>query len=517
MKRFSSIRFAFLIVLFLGLFALAVRNVTDPDLWWHLKTGQLIVETHSIPHTDPFSYTRAGHPWITHEWLSEIVIYEMWRIAEWVGLILTFAAILCAAFFILFLRCRSNIYLAGMVTLCGAFATRPLWGPRPQVISLLLASLWLFILERSERRPNLLWWTLPILLLWANLHAGFTLGLVFSALFLTGNWLENKFDFFRAFVAAHFPSSGIVSSRKPLLFSTGAGISNSAREPNSGGEQNLGLGFAGLILALDLLTVPVNPNGTKLFFYPLETLRSAAMQSYIGEWASPNFHRPEYWPFLLLILATFAVAAWSPSSFRARDLLLLVVTFFASLRSIRLIPFFVLIATPLIAEAAEHWPISRPLSVFPTPHKTVGRWPTFFHAAIMIFMAAFVIFHVRRVMNGQPVIEMQTSPVRAVAFLKGHPPSGAMFNAYDWGGYLIWELFPPTQVFVDGRADLYGDSFLHQFADTHHLKGNWRETLQRWNIQTVLIPSDSALASGLRESRDWRTVYDDGQAIIFSR
>ncbi len=66
----------------------------------------------------------------------------------------------------------------------------PVWGVRPQVLSLLLTSLWLLILERSERNPKLLWWTLPLTLLWVNLHAGFALGLALSALFLAGELVE---------------------------------------------------------------------------------------------------------------------------------------------------------------------------------------------------------------------------------------------------------------------------------------------------------------------------------------
>ena len=117
---------------------------------------------------------------------------------------------------------------------------------------------------------------------------------------------------------------------------------------------------ATLILLLDLALVPLNPNGLRMFSYPLETLRSTTMQNYIVKWASPNFHRPEYWPFLLLTLATFATLCWSRTSVRPRDLILLVVALYASLISIRMIPLFVLIATPLIAKRLGNWPRSRP-------------------------------------------------------------------------------------------------------------------------------------------------------------
>src|SRR5277367_1049049 len=169
MNRLLRARNTFPAILLFGLFAMAARNADDPDMWWHLKTGQYITEHRSIPHVDPFSFTRAGAPWVAHEWLTELFLYQAQRMAGWSGVIILFALITAAAFFLVYLRCGPNSYVAGVFTLCGAFATITLWGARPQILSLLLASLWLFLLERSEGDPKLLWWTLPLTLLWVNL------------------------------------------------------------------------------------------------------------------------------------------------------------------------------------------------------------------------------------------------------------------------------------------------------------------------------------------------------------
>jgi hypothetical protein len=469
--RLSTTR-VFLAALFLGLFAMAARNVTDPDVWWHLKTGQYIAEHKSVPHTDPFSFTRAGEPWVAHEWLTEILLYELERTTGFGGLIMTFAAIISAAFFLLYLRCGRAPYVAGITTLCAAWATIPVWGVRPQVLSLLLTSLWLLILERSERSPKLLWWTLPITLLWVNLHAGFALGLALSALFLAGEWIER---------ALGYPSQ------------------NPSR-----------LRTAALILLLDLLIVPLNPNGLRMFSYPIEALRSPAMQNYIAEWASPNFHRAEYWPVLLIVLATFATLSWSPLKLRPRDLLLLLVSLYAALCSIRLIPLFVLIAVPLISTRLGKWPRSNS-----RPQSALGARAAL-NGAILLAMAIFAAVHVAQVIRIQPQAEMQHFPSRAVAFLQTHSPSARIFNHYDWGGYLIWRLYPSTPVFIDGRADLYGQELLDQFANTYQLKGTWQQPLRQWSIDTVLVPPDSALATGLRSSPDWTVSYEDSQAIILT-
>ncbi len=132
-------------------------------------------------------------------------------------------------------------------------------------------------------------------------------------------------------------------------------------------------------------------------------------------------------------------------------------------------------------------------------------------------MTIFAAVHVWQVILRQPQAEMKSFPARAVAFLQAHPPSGPIFNHYDWGGYLIWKLYPSTPVFIDGRADLYGEQFLKHFADTYQLKDDWQQPFQRWNIETVLVPPDSALATGLRSAPGWIVSYEDAQAIVLTR
>jgi hypothetical protein len=97
-----------------------------------------------------------------------------------------------------------------------------------------------------------------------------------------------------------------------------------------------------------------------------------------------------------------------------------------------------------------------------------------------------------------------------------HPTDGPVFNHYDWGGYLIWKLHPDVRVFIDGRADLYGEHLLKQFADTFQLKGDWKQTLNQWHVKTVVVPANSALAEALRREAGWAISYEDRQATIFT-
>jgi hypothetical protein len=460
----------FLVVFFLGLFTMAAGNANDPDLWWHLKTGEYIAAHQSVPRTDPFSYTRLGQPWVAHEWLTELGLYELYRVTGFTGLILAFAAVLVTAFVLLYLRCGPAPYIAGAITLWGALATMPVWGVRPQVISLFLTSLWLLILERAEKDHRLLWWTAPLTLLWVNVHAGFALGLTVFAIFLIGALVERA-----------------LGSRKP---------SSPWREGT-------------ILFAIDLLLISVNPNGLRMYSYPIETLRSVAMQNYIAEWASPNFHHAGYWPFFLLVLATFVTLACTRTPIRVRDLLLLLASLFASLESIRMIPFFVLIAVPIVARRLGTWPRTDRRS-------PLTRLQLALNTTIILATVTFAAVHIHQVIDRQPSVEAREFPTRAVAFLGAHPPDGRIFNHYDWGGYLIWKLYPPVQVFIDGRADLYGEQLFHDFAAAYQFKDDWGQILQRWHVQTVLIPSDSALATGLLANREWKVTYRDSQATIFT-
>jgi hypothetical protein len=469
--RLLETKYIFVAALFLGIFSMAARNVTDPDLWWHLKTGEYIAAHQSVPHTDPFSYTRSGQRWVAHEWLSELLIYDVQRTTAWGGLIVVFAVLVSAAFFLLYVRCGPDPYIAGVVVLCGAWATQMLWGVRPQVISLLFTSLWLLILERAERNPKLLWWTLPLTLLWVNLHAGFALGLALSALFIAGDWVERRLGIVR-------PEMG--GARLPMM-----------------------------VLLLDLVLVFFNPNGARMYLYPIETLRSQAMQAYLAEWASPNFHKAEYWPLLALLLVAFAMLAWARSSVRPRDLLLLVVSLYAALCAIRMIALFVLIVSPLICRG-----IGDLVHVRSSRARRLSLGRAWANAIIVLGMAVFAGVHVRQVIQRQPQAEAELFPERAAAYLQAHPSSAPIFNHYDWGGYLIWKLYPQARVFIDGRADLYGEDFLNEFAKTYELKDDWRRTLERWGIKTVIIPTNSALAQGLRVSPGWTILYQDSEAIV---
>jgi hypothetical protein len=479
MKEWLPTRRVIVWVLALGIFAMATRGATDPDLGWHLRTGQLTIQNHGVFHADPYSFTRAGQPWVNHEWLSEVLMFTVYRVAGWGGLVVLFAGIVSASFMLVFRRCSGRPYLAAIFVVWAAIASAPLWGVRPQMISLLLASLFLFLLESSAAQPALVWWTVPLMLLWVNLHAAYAVGLVFIFVYLAGGIAEGWFSL-------EWRASWVRVKRLALA----------------------------LVLALAM--VPFNPNGVRIFGYPFETLRSPTMQSFINEWSSPNFHDAKYFPFMLMLLMLPLLLSFSRPGLKAHQIFLLLATAGAALFSVRHIPIFVIVAAPILSfEAQDRFRYAPKL--IPAPTARSASNPIWLNGLILAALMVFVLVRVRSILEGQEKNEAESFPASAVTFLASHPASQPILNHYNWGGYFIWKLYPKYLVYIDGRADLYGDSFLQDFASTYYFSDGWEKILQKWEIRTVILPPDAPLVTGLESNPGWKQIYCDSQATIMSR
>jgi hypothetical protein len=496
LERLRSPQIAFAAILLFGLLAMTARPAVDPDLWWHLRTGQWIVETGHVPHSDPFSFTRAGHAWVSHEWLSEVVFYELWKHAGAAALIAFSAVITTAGFMLLYLRCLlcgAKKHWAMAATAFGALASAPSWGVRPQMFTFTLASLLLWLLEsgnklecgnknkNKEARPRLLFWIPPLFLLWLNLHAGFALGLA-------------------------------------LLFAYGLGLIMETAAGNTPWQQARPIILRVLRVLLLLLAclalVRLNPSGAQLYRYPFDTLRSSAMRSFIVEWFSPDFHEWLYRPFLLLWLLLLTVLASSRSRPGGRVIVPLLLTSFAALDAVRHIPIFVLVAIPVIAAAL---PVASASPAALQRRPDSSRFRPLFNMVVVVLIGVFALVKWVSLARSQDAREAKQYPERAVAFLQASPQPRRIFVYYDWGGYAIWKLYPEYRVFVDGRADLYGDDLLRQFKTAMQLRTGWRDVLDRWTVETVLVPPSCALAQALLLDPNWHATFVDSKAVILLR
>jgi hypothetical protein len=477
-----SLRQLFVFTLFMGLLILTLRPIADPDFWWHLRTGELIVQSQSIPHADPFSFTVAGKSWIAHEWLSEVLIYLIYHLGGKGLLLLSFASLISGTFFLTYRRCPpgSRPYLAGFALLLGALATAPTWGVRPQMISLFLTALFLFLLDRYRQtgsRKFIL--PLPVLMLvWANLHAEFILGPVVLGVYILGELVEVLANYFLK------KSQIELSSFRNMFWMLG-------------------------VLAVCLAVIAINPNGFHLYIYPFETLVSPSMQQFIQEWASPDFHQLEWQPLIWLMLALLGLGMFGRKSIAITNILLVVIFGYAALHSMRHVPLFAITAVPVLAEQAG---ALIQIRYETSLGKRLSAWlaPGLVLLALLVVGARFI-----SVVNQQSNIEKDNFPVAAVDWIAENRPSGNLFNTYGWGGYLIWRLYPDYQVYIDGRADVYGDRFIYAYMDIYRGLSNWQSSLASANVRLVLVEPGSGLAGALHTDPSWAVAYQDKLSVLF--
>ncbi len=473
-----SLRRLFVFLLFAGVLAMALRPVADPDFWWHLRSGQWMVENRSILREDIFSFTRAGQEWITHEWLAEILIAVLYRLGGFELLILVFALLITATFALLYLRCEGKPYLAGFGVVLGFLAAAPVLGVRPQMFTFFLSSLYWYLLEHYRATGAVRWlFPLPLLmLLWVNMHGGYMTGLFLILVFA----LEALIEVIRKRVTG-----------RACLYPWGA------------------------VLLLSAAAVVANPHGGRLYRYPFETLVSPAMQANIQEWFSPDFHAA-HWQFLaLLLIGSLLIALFARLKLHLADAFLLGFFCYSTLRSGRHVPFFVLAAVPVFSAGCANLFGKYLLMVSPLGriHPVQKVLPGMLAVLCLAALTGRYLDIARR----QPVEEQAHFPADAVAWLEHNRPPPNLYNTYEWGGYLIWRLYPHYQVFIDGRADLYGDVFIGTFLRMYAAEVGWETDLERYQVNTVLIRPTAPLAKVLRLSEEWAAVYSDEQAIIFIR
>jgi hypothetical protein len=473
-----STRRLFVILLFLGLFAMTLRPIADPDFWWHLRTGQLIIDTDSPPHADPYSSTLLGKQWIAHEWLSEYFIYLTFKVGGFSLLIFAFSLIITASFLLVFLRTPGKPYAAGFALLLAALASAPTWGVRPQMISLLFTALFLFFLDVFTQKPG---WKkllpLPLLtILWVNLHAGYFLGFAIIGLYIAGE------------IVAILQS--LFHHEKPDL------------------NPALLLGTA---LALCFLAALANPNTYLILTYPFETLTSDSMMQFIQEWFSPDFHQPEWIPLAVLILTLIALPLLTRRPVPLTRIFLVLFFGFAGLHSMRHVPLFALTAIPVLGEQLAG--VSPPMGKVPKP-APISSWLNSF-LVIVLFIAAGLRFI--SVIQEQPVSEAANYPQAAANWILENRPEGNLYNAYNWGGYLIWRLYPAYLVYIDGRADIYGDEYILDYLRVYSAAPGWETFLDDHAINIVLIEPGSGLAVALSQSEEWGIANENKDCLLFIR
>lgn len=480
-----------LVSTFLLIFLMAARSPLDSDMWWHLSAGREMLDTHSILRTDVFSFTRAGSVWVNPYWLTQAGMAALMEKTGYLGVSAAVASLALLAMVIVSFQCNAPPLLKTGALILSSVVASAIWSPRPHLVSLVLTALTGYLLYLYKWQKKDFLWGLPLVfLLWANTHPGYPLGLILIGTFIAGE-LANHL------LAA--PGEFVLPWRKIARLAGWAVV-------------------CGLVVLL-------NPNGIRIWLLPFQTVDMRVLQQHIPEWASPDFHDLLQQSLLWLLLICFAAIGLAGRVIDGSDLALLLVFSFMALVARRNYGPFALVAAPILCRyggyAIQSWRarsagLQRMMTLLEekSSSKPVNKAMNLALVGLigLTVIGKLYVVSYPALVNGYLA---QLYPVKAVSWLGQNYPGGKLFNEYDWGGYLQWNLrkFP---IFVDGRTDLFGDEIIGKWILTVQAGEGWQEVLDEYGVDLVMLQPDRPVLRELGTS-GWRLVYADEQAMIYER
>ncbi len=478
----------------------ATGMLGDGDTGWHLRTGEWIIAHGRVPHEDMFSYTRAGQPWFAWEWLWDVLFAWLHQRGGMEAVILASVLVVCTTSVLLFrLTCRkcSNplLAIALMILVTGGAAIH--WLARPHLFTMLFTVIFYSILERvKDGNVRLLWWLPALTVLWTNLHGGFFLGIALTGAYAAGEIADAVF-------------TSDASRRQPALRRS----------------------VPYLITAAGCLAATfVNPYFYHLHQHILAYLGDGYMYRNIVEFQSFDFHHPVASYFEPMLILGLGAAVWNLYRRQFGYSILLAGWAHLALVVVRNVPIFMIVAAPLVAEMLQSL-----LSELPT--KNLAAWirqgavkfeeyakdfgstdsiaRVHLTSAAGIGLLAALFYAPNAPAKCRAEYDAKRYPAKAVEILRQAGSPEVIFTDDEWGGYLIYRLYPSKRVFIDGRSDFYGTPFNEKYQSVMGVRYDWEKSLGQYHVNTILLSPKAALAGALKESRHWRPVYDDGVAIVF--
>lgn len=478
------------------LLAFAALPLVDPDYFWHLKTGEYIVVNSGLPSGDIFSYTRLGQHWTLHEWLFEILLYGVYDAWGTVGVKLLTAALLIFALSLLIATTQRISRHPGAAMGVAMIALIPLLGgiaPRPQLLTYAFFTVYLYsLLSFKYCQAKISLFVMPALMIvWVNAHGGFAIGVALAGLFTACEWLT----YWTA--GKHDPVQ-----RQRLVRLTKVGIAT-------------------------VLTSLASPGFLSHWLYPFQVLGMTANQV-IAEWQSPNFHDLGNTAYLLLVLVFFAASAYAGRRPDATEMIVPGFFMFAGFMAARHIPLAALALTPFTARALAGGAIPAIVAAWQGSRlarwysrrglaRDLGRTEFVLNWLVLLAVAAVLVSYAPTFQAREQARENEVLPIGAAGFVLAHGITGRLFNNYNDGGYLIYRLAPARKVFIDGRADVYGDQFITDFLDIYNAKANWKEKFDKLSIDYAILGKDAPIRQLLKNDPAFKEVFFDQHFSVLQR
>jgi hypothetical protein len=477
-------------MIFVGLLFVLIFNsgqglLGDGDTGYHIRTGEVILQTWRVPNHDTYSLHVPALKWTAHEWMAEIIMAAIYKIAGLTGIVVFFAFLLAATHWLLYYTLRKksqDILLCTFIAVLATATSSSHWLARPHAFSLLLTVTWYHLLDRFQYKNERTLLYLPLVMLpWVNLHGGYFFGLILLAIYLAGNVVCS------------------ISGRPEQLQRHRSKVKSLV-----------------LVLIATLGICTINPSGFEILWFPIRVTSDHFMVDRVAEYLSPNFH--DFLPFKFMLLAAIGIIALSRAPLNLIEVVLLTLVTYMALYSVRHVSLFAIVVAPMLLKTGASIIDTLPQS-FSQLYRDRNRNLTAVDIKLQGYLwptvgALFVLGLV-----GTGAIRYQFDdkrfPVAAVEFLKKEIVSGNMFNNDEFGDYIIFSAWPTYRVFMDGRSDMYGEKLGSPYLKIANVQPGWKDILSKYNISWIIFDTYSALTAALRDQKDWQPIYSDQVATIF--
>lgn len=455
--------------------------IANPDIGFHLKTGELIFQRGVVSCCDEFSFTVYGRPFVHSHWLSQLIFYSLSFYFGNNALVWLKVGLVFLTFFYV---CKTLLLFTNMDLLSAvlafslAYASRFFYELLPLLFTSFFLSFTLYILFSFKKNGTKIVFWLPLLFfIWANCHPGFMSGIFALLLFLAGEFL----NFF-------FKKEACLSRNnfRMLFF----------------------LSMAAIAATL------VNPDFYALWLYPFSLpFKKTEYAFFVKTWQPSLFYAEELYLYVLLAAAYIfsVIVLWRARRLAWTEALIAFIFFIFSLTAVRHIPLFCIACTPFLGCVCAWLAKDRNARVLLQERKIL-----FAFLCAGILMSVYTAFSLRHRANLPALIRETYLPHDAVAFLKANALYGNTFNDYDTGGYLIWKLSPEVKVFMDGRADLlYPEAHFKLYRRIMGLEPGWEYDFKKFSFSFFLLRNESPLAHTLYHNSSYVSVYQDYFYSIF--
>ena len=469
---------AFTLIYSVGAIFLTNKFLIDPDTFLHISLGKLILQNGHFPEVDQFSYTAFGKPWLATDWMSEIAFAALYKIGQWRGVteIVALTSALISGVLCFYLTIKLRLSIAFGVTVIIVLLISPHFLARPVIFSYLLLSIWIVLILEIDDQDEWRGWRgfilIPVMLLWANVHASFTFGLAVFYLFLgSAIWDEynNKKNF---------------KNLRHLIV---------------------------LIVGVTIATA-VTPYGPSSALKIVKLMRDPAL-AYIDEWHPPEFQKDPI--HLIPIVGLFALLAYLGIRLRGPRLLTLILVTVFALQHKRGLGLFALVAPLLLVRPFSEgvpW-----ICIHDPEDDRVVRFANK-HSGMIALTCTLIVAATSVTMwiNGSAIEPPPVrAPAEAVAAATRAGLKGNVLNSYGFGGYLIFSGVP---TFVDGRVELYENRFLQRYFNAMNLSNpdDAAGILKEYDVAWALLQPSEPIAFKLKTD-GWVQVYADKSAIVLAK